>query len=91
MAIVVPRSNASDESNVTKIKFFFETWPLLSMSFFRFGFQWGVMSRTKWLPRAKGIASIGFPTPTAIAAPAATCGVSSIINVNNVFTLRQTK
>lgn len=43
------------------------------------GFQCGILSRTKWLAKAIGIEMIGFGILEAIATPTATCGVSSTV------------
>ena len=56
--------------------------PNLSVSVFRCGFQWGTISKTKWLVKASGIAISGFGIATAIAAPINTCGVSNICENN---------
>jgi hypothetical protein len=48
---------------------------------FKCGFQWGTVSKIKWLANASGIAIKGLGIWVAIAAPTRTCGVSNIVKV----------
>lgn len=59
----------------------FEILPEFLSSVFKCGFQWGTSSRTKWLPKASGIAIKGFGTALAIAAATIVCGVSSTVKI----------
>ncbi len=56
--------------------------PDFLISVLRWGFQWGTISRMKWLQKARGIAIRGFGILVAIAAPTAICGDSNIGQVN---------
>jgi len=55
--------------------------PNFSVSEFKCGFQWGIISIIKWLAKAKGIAIRGLGILDAMAAPIKTWGVSSIVRV----------
>lgn len=67
------------QTSVTTIKVVcLLTLPNFLSSVFRWGFQWGILSRRKWLVNAKGIEISGFGIFVAIAAPTATWGVSSM-------------
>ncbi|KKU80834.1 MAG: hypothetical protein UY08_C0008G0001 [Candidatus Gottesmanbacteria bacterium GW2011_GWA1_47_8] len=50
--------------------------PCSLISRFRWGFQWGTRSNTKWLAKASGRESAGFPTFAAMAAPTTAWGSS---------------
>lgn len=80
-AIAVPDIRASMESTTITVVLLLVIFPNFLNSVFICGFQWGITSRAKWLAKARGMASNGFPTLTAMAAPNITWGVSSMVEV----------
>ncbi len=77
------------ESIAVMTVLFLVGWPYFTVSEFRCGFQWGTISRTKWLANARGMATKGFGIWVAMAAPIKTCGVSSIGRSNNILFSRK--
>lgn len=71
-------TNAKLISKATIAVVFLVTFPYLFVSVFRCGFQWGILSRTKWLPSARGKDISGFGIFVAREAPIIACGVSSM-------------
>jgi len=73
-----PKIRAKRTSKATMIVVFFVGLPYFSVSVFRWGFQWGTLSKTKWLANARGMEIRGFGILVAMATPTTTWGVSSM-------------
>lgn len=82
-AINDPEARARVESMAVIAVLLFVGAPNFSVSVLRCGFQWGMVSRTKWLANARGIAINGLGIAAAMAAPTKTWGVSSIRKCNH--------
>ena len=80
-----PIMRASPTSAKATIVLFLAGCPNFWVSVNKWGFQWGILSKTKWLAKARGIAKAGLPTFTAIAAPTTTCGVSNTVRLILTF------
>lgn len=80
-ATKLPNINDKMESATTNFVVLEVTLPVFLISVFRWGFQWGTSSRTKWLPKASGIAIKGLGIALAIAAATTVCGVSSTVKL----------
>lgn len=78
-AIQITLTRESVMSVRIKIVDLLDTCPRVFSSVLRCGFQWGTMSRIKWLANAKGKEITGLGILVTIAAPTKACGVSSIV------------
>lgn len=77
--MAVPKTRAIAESTLIMLTLFRAGFPNFLISRFMCGFQWGTISKIKWLARAKGIDINGFGILLAMATATATCGVSSTV------------
>lgn len=71
-AIKDPIRRATEESIAVTIVLFLVGAPNFLVSVLRWGFQWGTISKIKWLANTRGIAMKGFGIWVAIAAPTTT-------------------
>lgn len=84
-AISRPPARLKTTSVVTNRVVFLEILPKALSSVFKWGFQWGSKSNTKWLAKASGKDRAGLPILAAIAAPTTVCGNSSTSKRNDIL------